>query len=44
VLHVERIEAHSPQTLLARNEMLYDLANQLELNSYDGMDVGPVFS
>ena len=44
VLHVERIEAHSPQTLFARNEMLYDLANQLELNSYDGMDVGPVLS
>ena len=44
VLHVERVEAHSPQTLFARNEVLYKLADQLELDSYDGMDVGPVSS
>ena len=41
VLHVERIEVHSPQTLFARNEELYEVANQLGLDSYDGMDVGP---
>ena len=42
VLHVERTETHSPQTLFARNETLYEVANQLGLDSYDGMDVGPV--
>jgi hypothetical protein len=41
-LHVERVEAHSPQSLFARNEALYALANHLELDCYDGMDVGPV--
>jgi len=42
VLHVERVEAHSPQTLFARNEILYEVAKQFGLDSYDGMDVGPV--
>jgi Regulator of ribonuclease activity B len=41
VLHVERIEAHSPQTLFARNNVLDELATQLGLDCYDGMDVGP---
>jgi hypothetical protein len=41
VLHVERVETHSPQTLFARNEALYQLASQFGLDSYDGMDVGP---
>jgi hypothetical protein len=40
VLHVERVEAHSPQTLFARNELLNALADRFELESYDGMDVG----
>jgi hypothetical protein len=40
-LHVERVEAHSPQTLCARNRQFYELADQLDLESYDGMDVGP---
>ena len=44
VLHVERVEVHSPQTLFARNEMLYEVAYQFGLDSYDGMDVGPVSS
>lgn len=43
-LHMERIEAHSPQTLFARNEELYKVADQFDLESYDGMDVGPVYS
>jgi hypothetical protein len=43
-LHVERIETHSPQTLFARNEELYKLANELGLECYDGMDVGPALS
>ncbi|MBA3811146.1 MAG: ribonuclease E inhibitor RraB [Caulobacteraceae bacterium] len=40
-LHVERVEHHTPESLLARNEELYALAAKLRLNSYDGMDVGP---
>jgi hypothetical protein len=40
-LHVERIEVQSPQTLFARNEQLYELADRFGLESYDGMDVGP---
>lgn len=41
VLHLERVETHSPQTLFARNEEFYALADELGLQSYDGMDVGP---
>jgi hypothetical protein len=41
-LHVERVEAHTPATLNARNQELYALAERLALASYDGMDVGPV--
>ena len=41
VLHVERVETHSPESLFARNEELYGLADRLGLESYDGMDVGP---
>lgn len=42
VLHVERVEKHSPQSLHARNAELYKLAKTFELYCYDGMDVGPV--
>ncbi len=41
-LHVERIETHTPQSLHIRNGELYKLADELGLESYDGMDVGPV--
>ena len=41
-LHVERIETHTPQTLHLRNTELYHLAEEYGLESYDGMDVGPV--
>ena len=41
-LHVEKIEHHTPQSLDARNNELYIFANELKLESYDGMDVGPV--
>ena len=40
-LHVERLETHTPETLDARNDSLYMLAHELDLDSYDGMDVGP---
>src|SRR6476660_9920592 len=32
-LHVERVEAHSPQSLFARNEALYKLACELRLDN-----------
>jgi hypothetical protein len=42
VLHVRRVEMHSVESLLARNEELYRLAEELGIDSYDGMDVGPI--
>ena len=41
-LHVDCEEAHSPASLLERNEEFYALAERLGLRSYDGMDVGPI--
>ncbi len=40
-LHVEREERHSIESLERRNAELYALADELGLESYDGMDVGP---
>lgn len=40
-LHVERVERHTPDSLHARNQALYQLAEKFGLQSYDGMDVGP---
>ena len=41
-LHVERVETHTVETLHRRNMELYELAEKLGLEAYDGMDVGPV--
>jgi hypothetical protein len=41
-LHVERVETHTPVTLNQRNAEFYVLAERFEIESYDGMDVGPV--
>ena len=41
-LHVEKIETHTPKTLDARNDELYIYANKVGIDSYDGMDIGPV--
>lgn len=41
-LHVERVETHTAESLHARNQEFYALAEKYELGSYDGMDVGPV--
>jgi Regulator of ribonuclease activity B len=43
-LHVERVEIHSPQSLYERNAVLEELADEFEVERYDGMDVGPVAS
>ncbi len=40
-LHVERIESHTPETLNVRNKELNQLAEELKIDTYDGMDVGP---
>ncbi len=41
-LHVERVEIHNSTSLDSRNNELYIFAHQKGLDSYDGMDVGPV--
>jgi hypothetical protein len=41
-LHVQRVEVHSVDSLFARNERLYEFAHRHGIESYDGMDVGPV--
>lgn len=41
-LHVEKVETHSVDTLDATNQMFYEFAERHGIDSYDGMDVGPV--
>lgn len=41
-LHVEKIETHTPVSLDKRNDELYLFAADIGLDSYDGMDVGPL--
>ena len=41
-LHVEKIETHSVDSLGKTNLILYDFAKEHRLDSYDGMDVGPI--
>jgi hypothetical protein len=41
-LHVEKVEIHTEASLYARNQVLYGFADEQGLDSYDGMDVGPV--
>lgn len=42
VLEVQKIERHTAQTLHERNQEFYRLAEKYGIQSYDGMDVGPV--
>jgi len=41
-LHVEKKERHTVESLDARNQELYRFADEFGLESYGGMDVGPV--
>ena len=41
-LHVEKVEKHTPRSLHERNQQLNALAERHGIESYDGMDVGPV--
>jgi hypothetical protein len=40
-LHIEKVEKHTVDTLHARNQQFYQFAAEHQLESYDGMDVGP---
>jgi len=42
VLHVEKVETHTPQSLNERNIEFYRLAEKYGVATYDGMDIGPV--
>jgi hypothetical protein len=39
-LQIDKIEMHSPTSLDKRNDEFYILANELDLDSYEGMDAG----
>lgn len=41
-LHVEKVEIHDVDSLDQRNHKLHRFANKHGLDSYDGMDAGPV--
>lgn len=41
-LRADRIERHTVDSLLARNEQLHEIARRFEVEDYDGMDVGAV--
>lgn len=40
VLHIEKVEHHTPQSLFAQNKAFYALSAARGIESYDGMDVG----
>lgn len=42
MLHIEKIEVHTPDTLDQRNAAFYRFAAEHGLGAYDGMDVAPV--
>lgn len=42
VLHIEKVEHHTPQSLDARNQAFYALSEARGIESYDGMDVGAI--
>lgn len=41
-LHMEEVRVHTPDSLDKKNDELYLFASEEGLDSYDGMDVGPV--
>lgn len=42
LLHIDRIETHTPDSLAARNVEFQNLANEYEIASYDGWEFGEV--
>ena len=41
-LHVEKVATHTPASLDAQNDEFYLFAHKHSIDSYDGMDMGPV--
>lgn len=41
-LQVDRVETHTVDSLVARNDELYKVARQYKLEDYDGMECGAV--
>lgn len=41
-LHIEKEEVHTPKSLDTQNNDFYTFAHNFGLDSYDGMDVGPI--
>jgi tetratricopeptide (TPR) repeat protein len=44
ILHLEKVESHTRQSLLARENELAKLAQQFKIDTYDGWDVGNIDS
>ena len=42
LLHIDKIEIHTPETLAQRNVEFQKLANEYEIDSYDGWEFGEV--
>ena len=43
-LRIDKVEKHTVESLLARNDEFYALARQFTVRDYDGMDCGSVHS
>jgi regulator of RNase E activity RraB len=42
LLHIDKVEVHTPETLAARNVEFQELADKNEIASYDGWEFGEV--
>jgi hypothetical protein len=42
LLHIDKVEIHTPETLAARNVEFQKLADEFEIESYDGWEFGEV--
>ena len=42
LLHIDKVEIHTPDSLAARNVEFQKMANEYELDSYDGWEFGEV--
>lgn len=42
LLHIDKIEAHTPESLAQRNVEFQQLANEFEIETYDGWEFGEI--
>jgi regulator of RNase E activity RraB len=42
LLHIDKVETHTPESLAERNVEFQNLANEYEITSYDGWEFGEV--